>query len=171
MQTLKFKIKHDYNEVILDYQREYSFMLHSAFELLKNEKDLKSVFNYIKSDSNILKKLNELNNIELMNSWFIQCCIKEAHQLVESFKLKQEEYAKKLLRKNELEQKKNLLKAEKKELRKLQKLKEPKVIFGGRKLFVQRCKNEVSKEEFKQKRLSSIYSIRNRKAIQRKSFL
>jgi len=77
----------------------------------------------------------------------------------ESFSLKREEYAKKLLRKNELEQKKNLFKDEKKELRKLQQLKEPKVIFGGRNLFVKRCKEQISTEEFMQKRLNSIYSI------------
>lgn len=165
MQTLKFKIKHEYAEEILNYQREYSSMLHSAFELLKNEDELKSVFNYIQSSSTVIKKLNELNSIELMNSWFIQNCIKEAYQIVQSFKVKQEEYKKKLQRRKELEQKEKLLKAEKKELRHLQKIKEPKVIFGGRTLFKQRCKNEVSREEFKQRRLSAVYSIRNSKAI------
>ena len=69
-----------------------------------------------------------------MNSWLIQCAVSEAFQMNELFSLKREEYAKKLLRKNELAQKKNLLKTEKKKLRKFQKLKEPKIVFGRKKI-------------------------------------
>ena len=133
MQTLKFKIKHESGEEILKYQQEYSSLLHSAFEYLKNEEKLDSLFNYEKGSSKLIQYLRSLKNVERLNSWFVQCCVNEAFQLVQSLSLKREEYAKKLLRKNELEQKKNLLKAEKKELRKLQKLKEPKIVFGRKK--------------------------------------
>ena len=34
-----------------------------------------------------------------------------------------------------------------------------KVIFGGKKLFIERCKNKISKEEFKLKRLRPIHSV------------
>ena len=34
-----------------------------------------------------------------------------------------------------------------------------KIIFGGKKLFLERCKNKVTKEEFKLKRLRLIYSV------------
>ena len=34
-----------------------------------------------------------------------------------------------------------------------------KVIFGGKKLFLERCKNKIEKEEFKLKRLLPIYSV------------
>lgn len=34
-----------------------------------------------------------------------------------------------------------------------------KVIFGGKKLFIQRCQNKISKEEFKIKKLRPIYSV------------
>jgi len=165
MQTLKFKIKHIYESEILSYQREYSSLLHSAFEFIKNDENKDSCFDYMKGSSPLIQYLKSLNNIELMNSWFTQCAISEAYQTVESFKIKIEDYEKKQLRKSELEQKEKLLKSEKKELRKLQKLKEPKVIFGGRTLFKQRCKNQISKEEFKQARLSAVYSIRNCKAL------
>ena len=117
MQTLKFKIKHEYNEEILNYQREYSSLFHSAFEYLKNETKLDSLFNYEKGSSSLIKYLKSLNNIELMNSWLIQCCVNEAFQLVNLFKLKQDDYKNRLQRKSELEQKKRLLKAEKKELK------------------------------------------------------
>ena len=133
MHTLKLKINQKFEDEILKYQREYSSVFHCAFELLNEEPDLQSVFNYIKSNSKIIKKINELNNVELMNSWFMQSCIKESYSLVESFKLKKEEYLKKMQRKSELEQKSKLLKVEKKEIRHLQKLKEPKVIFGRKK--------------------------------------
>ncbi len=165
MQTLKFKIKHEFAEEILKYQLEYSSLLHTCFEFIKNEQASHTLFDYKYKDSELMKKLKLMNNVELMNDWMRQCAISEAYQLVESFKIKQEEYAKKILRKNELEQKEKLLKSENKELRKLQKLKKPKVIFGGRMLFKQRCKNQISKSEFKQKRLSAVYSIRNSQTI------
>ena len=38
-------------------------------------------------------------------------------------------------------------------------LKNDKVIFGGKKLFIDRCQNKISKEEFQLKRLRPIYSI------------
>ena len=34
-----------------------------------------------------------------------------------------------------------------------------KIIFGGKKLFLERCKNKITKEEFKLKRLLPIYSV------------
>ena len=34
-----------------------------------------------------------------------------------------------------------------------------KVIFGGKKLFIQRCQNKISKEEFQLKKLRPIYSV------------
>ena len=168
MQTLKFKILDEFKSEILNYQREYSDVLHVCTKHLLN--DLKNnqfgtMFEYKVLASSLMQKLKKLNNIEHLQNWFVQCALSEAYQIVQSFKLKQEEYKKKLQRKNELEQKEKLIKAEKKELRYLQKLKEPKVIFGGRILFKQRCKNQVSREEFKQRRLSAVYSIRNSKAI------
>ena len=42
------------------------------------------MFNYLKSSSSILQKVNKLNNISLMNSWFIQTSIKEAHQIIKT---------------------------------------------------------------------------------------
>ena len=44
-------------------------------------------------------------------------------------------------------------------LKKLLKIKKPKLIFGGRKNFEDRCKGLISKEEFQKRRLSPIYSI------------
>ena len=82
MQTLKFKIKHEFAEEILKYQREYSLLFHSAFEFIKNDEKKDSCFDYMKGSSPLIQYLKSLNNIELMNSWFIQCAISEAYQLV-----------------------------------------------------------------------------------------
>jgi IS605 OrfB family transposase len=38
-------------------------------------------------------------------------------------------------------------------------LKNDKVIFGGKKLFIDRCQNKISKEEFQLKKLRPVYSI------------
>ena len=114
MQTLKFKIKHEFKEDILKYQREYSSLLHTCFEFIKSDQTSHTLFDYKYKDSALMKKLKSMNNVELMNDWTRQCAISEAHQIVQAFNFKQEDYSKKLLRKTELEQKKNLLKAEKK---------------------------------------------------------
>ena len=47
MQTLKFKIKHKHNDLIVEYQKQYSILLHSAFKYFQKELELKSVFSYI----------------------------------------------------------------------------------------------------------------------------
>lgn len=45
---------------------------------------------------------------------------------------------------------------------------ENKVIFGGKKLFIQRCKNKITKEEFYKEKQIPIYRVgqANQKAIQ-----
>ena len=67
MQTLKFKIKHKYNDLIVEYQKQYSILLHFAFQYFQNEIELKSVFSYITNNSDLIKRFKSLNNDELMN--------------------------------------------------------------------------------------------------------
>ena len=160
MQTLKFRIEHKYNDLIFEYQKQYSILLHSAFKYFqKEDKDLKSLFDYKYISSPLMKHIQSLNNITLMNNWFIQCAISEAYQLFKSYQSKLDEYNQKLDRKNELLNKQSLTYLEKKELRKLNKINKPKVIFGGKINFIQRCKQLISKDEFKLKRLNPLYSI------------
>ena len=159
MQTLKFKIEHRYNDLIIEYQKQYSIILRSAFKYFQNEIELKSVFSYITNNSYLIKRLKYLNNVELMNSWFTQSAIKEAYQLFKSYQSKLDEYNQKLERKQELLNKDKLTYLENKELKKLNKINKPKVIFGGKINFIQRCKQLISKGEFKLKRLNPLYSI------------
>ena len=159
MQTLKFKIEHRYNDLIVEYQKQYSIILHSAFKYFQKEDKIDSLFNYEKGSSNLIQKLKSLNNINLMNSWFIQCAVNEAYQLFKSYQSKLDEYNQKLERKQELLNKDKLTYLEKKELKKLNKINKPKVIFGGKINFIQRCKQQINKDEFKLKRLNPLYSI------------
>ena len=159
MQTLKFRIEHRYNDLIVEYQKQYSIILHSAFKYFQKELELKSVFSYITNNSDLIKRLKYLNNVELMNSWFIQSAIKEAYQLFKSYQSKLDEFNQKLDRKTELLNKDKLTYLEKKELRKLNKINKPKVIFGGKTNFYDRCSLNISKDEFKLKRLNPLYSI------------
>ena len=160
MQTLKFKIEHKYNDLIIEYQKQYSIILRSAFKhFQKEDKDLKSLFDYKYISSPLMKHIQSLNNITLMNNWFIQCAISEAYQLFKSYQIKLDEFNQKLDRKQELLNKEKRTFKENKELRKLFKAKFPKIIFGGKYNFYDRCSLNISKDEFKLKRLNPLYSI------------
>lgn len=160
MQTLKIKIESNIEKEIIEYQRQYSILLHVAFKYLQNlNEELSVISNYIIKNSELIKKIQALNNAELMNSWFIQSAIKEAYQLFKSYQFKIKEYNEKINLRNELLQKSKRTKKENKQLRKLFKIHYPKVIFGSRNNFEKRCKDQISKEEFKLKRLNPLYSI------------
>ena len=135
MQTLKIKIdiNDELKKVIYEYQREYSVLLRSAFKYFENQnnnKTLKSLFDYKYISSPLMIKLKSLSNIKLMNNWFTQCAISEAYQLYKSYLYQIDEYKQKLELKEELLNKDKRTKKENKQLRKLFKLKYPKVIFG-----------------------------------------
>ena len=125
---LKYDVEQEYQSLIQKYQRQYSSMLHVFYQQLSKELELKSEFSYIKSDSICIQKSKTLNNIDLMNAWFIQCSIKEAYQLLKSNK---NEDGNKI-----------------------------KVIFGGKRNFIRRCKNLITREQFlENKKLNPLYSI------------
>ena len=108
MQVLKFKYQTDDQslDIIQDYMRQYSSVQHFVYNRINEGKSQKDIKQYIKL----------LNNIDLLDSWFIQCSFYDIPKV-------------------------------------------DKVIFGGKKNYFQRLKNNISKEQFKQKRLSPIYSI------------
>lgn len=157
MQTLKIKI--DQNDNILEYQRQYSIILHTCVKHMLNEEKLDTLYNYTSKDGNLIKKVNLLKHIELMNSWFIQCAISEAYSIINSFNIKLKNYENKKALMNELLSKKHRTFKENRKLQKLMRIKKPKIIFGGRKNFNDRCNKLISKEEYKLRRLSPIYSI------------
>lgn len=113
MQTIKlpYKTSEDNKAFIKEYQKQYSLCL-------------RFMFNRIKKDSlseTTIKHLN-INNTELLDSWFKQSCVKEAIQINNSNK-------------------------------------DDKVYFGGKNNFFKRLSNKITKEDYQNKKLSSLYSI------------
>ena len=108
MQVLKIKYQTDDKSlnIIQDYMKQYSSVQHFVYNRI----------NDCKSQKDIKQQIKTLNNINLLDSWFIQCSFYDIPKV-------------------------------------------DKVIFGGKKNYFQRLKNNISKEEFKSKRLSFIYSI------------
>ena len=108
MQVLKIKYQTDDQSlnIIRDYMKQYSSVQHFVYNRI----------NECKSQKDIKQQIKTLNNINLLDSWFIQCSFYDIP-------------------------------------------KKQKIIFGGKKNYFQRLKNNISKEQFKLKRLSPIYSI------------
>ena len=108
MQVLKIKYHTDNEslDIIQDYMKQYSSVQHFVYNRI----------NEGKSQKDIKQQIKILNNVDLLDSWFIQCSFYDIPKV-------------------------------------------NKVIFGGKKNYFQRLKNNISKEQFKLKRLSSIYSI------------
>lgn len=121
MQTLK--IKYSLNnpsdkDIILSYMKAYSSCLHYMFNRVKD-----SSLNELSCRR--LYQLKQINNIDILSSWFVQSSIREAISLCSSLEFR----------------------------------KSSSLIFGGRSLFMKRAKGQISKEDFRIKRLSPIYSI------------
>lgn len=84
---LKYQTTEENLSLIQKYQRQYNSLLHNCYQYFQKQEKLKSLFNYYKTDSELRQKIKKLNNIELLNSWFIQCAINEAFQLNEKKKI------------------------------------------------------------------------------------
>ena len=114
MITLKIKYNTETSnqDVIQEYRKQYSSVLHCAYNL--RFKDI--------SEKDTEHQLKTLNNIDLIGSFLKRCAVKHATQLLEN------------------------------------KPDKP-MIFGGKKNFLLRCQGNITKDEFKQKRLSNLYII------------
>ena len=108
MQVLKIKYQTDDKSlnIIQDYMKQYSSAQHFVYNRIQDNK----------SQKDIKQQVKQLNNVNLLDSWFVQCIFYDIPKV-------------------------------------------DKVIFGGKKNYFQRLKNNISKEQFKLKRLSPIYSI------------
>jgi IS605 OrfB family transposase len=107
MQTIK--LPYTSSEDLTPILKQYSSVVHYSYNRFlegKNEKEIRAL-------------IKTLNHVEMLNSWLVQCAIRDAKAVQNRFK-------------------------------------EQKVIFGGRKNFIQRCKNLITKEEFDRKRLSPL---------------
>lgn len=114
MQTIVLKYKTDDENISLirDYRRQYSNILHCAYNRAKEDINEKS----------ITEKVSNLNNVPLMECFFIRSAVKEAISMVKSTD-------------------------------------DATIIFGGKNNFIKRCQGKISQEEYRNNRLSSLYSM------------
>jgi len=101
---IKYSVQDCFKDTISDYQRQYNNLLHLFYNRLKE------------GISETACKHLSFNNLELMNSWLRQSCVKDTSYLIKDFK-------------------------------------DDAILFGGKKLFEKRFRKNISKEEFKEKRL------------------
>lgn len=146
MQTLKIKYKSDdmllYN-TLLQYQKQYSSCLHFSYNRIFDNPNITEV--------ELRQLLNNLNNIELLDSWFKQCAIKEAKFIYNSRKTLEFTLTEKQKQKwNNDQIEKAKRKFEHSKMR---------PIFGSKKLFFKRQNNKITHEEYIRKRLCPLYSI------------
>ena len=102
-------------DLILDYMNQYTHVFRVAYNKLYNQEKVKQV------------DLLKLNNIDLLDSWWIASAMVDAKMVYNKFKSK-------------------------------------KVIFGGKKNFLKRCKHQIDKETFNLNRLSGLTSIGEKKS-------
>ena len=114
MLTLKIKYKttEDGLNLIEEYRKQYSSVLHYAYN-----RRYEGV-----GETDVKHQISSLNNIPLIKSYLKSCAVKNATQLIKDGDKKQ-------------------------------------LIFGGKKNFIDRCKNRITKDEFLDKRLSKLYII------------
>ena len=112
MTTIKFKYtvsSEDDRKLIQDCIRQYTNLYHVVYNRQKEGLKQKDIHTYCKG----------LNNIDLLDSWFIHSSLYDTKTL----------------------------------------LSKDKVVFGGKKNLVRRCKGLISKEEYRSKRLQPLYSL------------
>ena len=147
MQTLKLKYSCDdllWSDILTIYQTQYSSCLHFTYNRIFDSEN-----NITEIELRLLSKT--LNNIKLLDSWFIQSSIKEAKSIYNSRKTLEfslTEWQKEHWNNDQIE------KANRKfEYSKM------RPIFGSKKLFFKRQNHKITNEEYKQKKLSPLTKI------------
>ena len=158
MLTLKLKYKcldNGYYDILKTYMSQYSICLHYLYNRISdnngniNEKDLRALC------------LN-INNIEYLDSWFKQSCVKESIALYKSFQTsyrEHEESREQKIKELDFKFKIGKFSEHKYSIKKQSILKPLKLIFGGKENYRLKQENKISKEKFKQNRLSPLSSI------------
>ena len=153
---LKYKCQDDaYYDILKTYMSQYSICLHYLYNRISdnngniNEKDLRQFC------SNII-------NIEYLDSWFRQSCVKESFALYKSFQTRykeHEEAKEQKLKELDFKLKIGRLSEHKYSIKKKSILNELKLVFGGKENYRLRQEGKITKDEFKQNRLSTLSSI------------
>ncbi len=157
MLTLKLKYKcldTTYYDILNKYMSQYSICLHYLYNRISDNNSL--------SEKDLRALCSNINNIEYLDSWFKQSCVKESIVLYKSFQSRckeHEETREQKLKEIDFKLKIGRLSEHKYSIKKHAILKPLKLIFGGKENYRLKQEGKISKEEFKQNRLSPIYSI------------
>lgn len=157
MLTLKLKYKcldTTYYDILNKYMSQYSICLHYLYNRISDNNSL--------SEKDLRALCSNINNIEYLDSWFKQSCVKESIVLYKSFQSRckeHEETREQKLKEIDFKFKIGKLSEYKYSIKKHAILKPLKLIFGGKENYRLKQEGKISKEEFKQNRLSPIYSI------------
>ena len=158
MLTLKLRYRcsdEHYYDSLNNLRRNYSSWLRYCYNRISDSKGNITDINL----RNLYR--TSVNNIEL-NSWLVQCGIKDARQTYNSFIRKYKEHIdEKEYSLNKLEGKLHIKKITQKTYKKLKKKisSDLTLIFGGKQNFYDRNNNKISKETFLKNRLQPLYYI------------
>ena len=130
MKTIKLPYKTEENNKIdvIELQRQQNCVIRYSYNRLEDGR----------TQQEIREMCKHLNHVEKMDSWFIQCAICKADEILKS--------------KIEIE-KENKKHNEKEEDRKKHKSEKISIIFGGKDNWWKRVEHKISKEEYKKNRL------------------
>ena len=155
MLTLKYKcLESDYYDVLKTYMSQYSICLHYLYNRISDNNNL--------SEKDLRRLCSNIINIDILDSWFRQSCVKESIALYKSFQSRckeHEETREQKLKEIDFKLKIGRLSEHKYSIKKHSILKPLKLIFGGKENYRLRQEGKITKEEFKLNRLSPLYSI------------
>ena len=125
------------------------------------------LYNRISDNNNLSEKdlralYSNINNIDILDSWFKQSCVKESIALYKSFQTRykeHEESREQKLKDLEFKFKIGRISEHKYSIKRHSILKPLKLIFGGKENYRLMQEGKIPKEEFKQNRLSPLSSI------------
>ena len=157
MLTLKLKYKcldNSYYDILNKYMSQYSICLHYLYNRISDNNTL--------SEKDLRNLCSNINNIDILDSWFRQSCVKESIALYKSFQTRckeHEETREQKLKEIDFKFKIGRISERKYLIKKKSILNELKLIFGGKENYRLKQEGKITKEEFKQNRLTSLYSI------------
>ena len=157
MLTLKLKYKcleTDYYDILKTYMSQYSTCLHYLYNRISDNNNL--------SEKDLRQLCSNISNIDILDSWFRQSCVKESIALYKSFQSRckeHEETREQKLKELNFKFKIGRLSEHKYSIKKKIILNELKLIFGGKENYRLKQENKISKETFKQNRMNPISSI------------
>ena len=130
MLTIKLPYKSDEKDFILELQKQSSNIIRYSYNRFYD--------GY--SEKDIRKLVKSLNNVNLLDSWLVQCAIRKANMLFK--KDTNVEEGKQVIRNGKLQKKQKLI----------------HTVFGGKKNFNAYAKGKITKEEYQLSRLLPICS-------------